>query len=525
MKRWTPNLPPPIPCLFILLIALSTSASLTGCRTQGSVPRSPEAAESEQFRESAAVPETEEQILQRQLVSAREAFQEGSYEISRQILMGVADPANPEIRLLQARIALAQGDATLAVFYLKRIVEGGTEQLEAEQAVEVHRTLAELSYESGDLDRAYRSYLRTVNLSGGNVPAEVWFRLAQIALFSRADADTARIFLLNYRASGQAEDAEERLLEQMSKRLSWGSLSPEQFGLNDANVSAVQVDGDDLWIGTWNGGISRYSIGRQNATVFETGSESLVPRTVRSIEITPTRVWIGTYQGLYQYTKSSSRWQKVGLFDEKVEALCAVEETLYVGTLGRGLWRSRGEKWEKIGWGGLPGEFVNCLEVRAGHLLIGTLNLGLVLMSLKTGRLFSFDSINSKLQARNVITLLGENEDTLWIGTYGEGLYRWKRGENTIEHFSKATGEIADDWVLCALRADSGLYFGTFGGGVSRFLPEQGLWERIGLRQGLSALDISSATYAAPHLFFGTLGSGISILDESLVLDGSGGIE
>jgi hypothetical protein len=124
-----------------------------------------------------------------------------------------------------------------------------------------------------------------------------------------------------------------------------------------------------------------------------------------------------------------------------------------------------------------------------------------------------------------VISLLPEDEDTLWIGTYGEGLYRWKRRENRIEHFSKASGEIADDWVLCAVRADSGLYFGTFGGGVSRFVPEQGIWQRIGLRQGLSALDISSVTYAAPDLFFGTLGSGISILDESLVQDGPGGIE
>jgi ligand-binding sensor domain-containing protein len=246
---------------------------------------------------------------------------------------------------------------------------------------------------------------------------------------------------------------------------------------------------------------------------------------VRSIEVTPTRVWIGTYQGLYQYTKASSRWRKIGFFDEKIEALCAAGETLYVGTLGAGLWRSRGEKWEKISRGGLPGEFVNSLAAGDDHLLIGTLNLGLVLMSLKTERIFSFDSINSNLRARNIISLLPDGEDTLWIGTYGEGLYRWNSRENTIEHFSKASGEIADDWVLCAVRSDSGLYFGTFGGGVSRFLPEQERWERIGLRQGLSALDISSVTYAAPRLYFGTLGSGISILDETLVLVGSGGIE
>jgi tetratricopeptide (TPR) repeat protein len=524
MKR-PPILLLPFLCLLILLTALAASALLTGCRSQSSAPRTPAAAGIERSGEPAPIPETEEQILRRQLVSARNAFQEGRYEISRKILMAVADPTKPEIQFLQARIALAQGDSTLALFYLKRVVESGPEQLEAEQTIEAYRLLAELSYESGDLDQAYRSYLQIVNLSGGNVPAEVWIRLAEIALFSRADAESARIFLLNYRASQQPGQTNDPLLKRLSKRLSWRGLSPEQFGLNDANISALQADGDDLWIGTWNGGISRYSIGRQEAKVFETGSESLIPRTVRCIEVTPTRVWIGTYQGLYQYTKSSSKWQRIEFFTEKVEALCAVQGTLYVGTLGRGLWRSRGEDWEKVGWGGLPGEFVNCLEAREDHLLIGTLNLGLVIMSLKTGRIFSFDSINSNLRARNVITLLPEDEDTLWIGTYGEGLYRWKRRDNRMEHFSKASGQIADDWVLCAVRADSGLYFGTFGGGVARFLPGRGLWERIGLGQGLSALDISTVTYAAPHLFFGTLGSGISILDESLVLEGSGGIE
>ena len=114
-------------------------------------------------------------------------------------------------------------------------------------------------------------------------------------------------------------------------------------------------------------------------------------------------------------------------------------------------------------------------------------------------------------------------------GTYGEGLYRWNRRENRIDHFSKASGAITDDWVLCAIRTESGLYFGTFGGGVSRFVAgnegEGDRWKRIGLRQGLSALDISSATYDPPRVYFGTLGSGVSILDESLVPIGSPGIE
>jgi tetratricopeptide (TPR) repeat protein len=514
----------------VLSVALVAFA-IGGCGSQQPVT-GPPAAGSEQSGtpgHSSSAAESGEQLLSRRLASARRALEEGRYEISRQILADVAAPGSAEVQFLQARIAFAQEDSPRALFYLKRIFEEGSEQLDAEQLAEAYRLLARLSYQSGDLDRAYRSYLHFLNLSGGTATAEIWLRLAQIALLHRGDAEAARIFLSNYLALGQARDSEGALQARLAKRLSWETLRPGRFGLNDANISALQVDGDDLWIGTWNGGISRYSVGQQRATVFETGSDSLIPRTVRTIEVTPTKVWIGTYQGLYQYTKASSIWQKTGFDDEKVEALRSVGDTLYVGTLGQGLWRSRGDRWERISRGGLPGNFVNCLEVQEDYLLIGTLTLGLAILDLRSGRIFSFDEINPSLPARNVIALLGEDADTLWIGTYGDGLYRWKRRENTIDHFSRTSGEIADDWVLCAVRTDSGLYFGTFGGGVSRFMPGRGVhpgfWERIGLRQGLSALDISCATYAAPNLYFGTLGSGISILDESLVLSGPRGIQ
>ena len=135
MKR-PPFLLSSILSLFILLAAI---AALGGCGTQGPVPDSPAAAKPEQARESAAIPETEEQTLMRQLASARGYFQEGRYEISRQVLLTVADPAHPEVRFLHARIALAQEDPSLAMFYLKQLLEGPSAGLEAEQTVEAHR--------------------------------------------------------------------------------------------------------------------------------------------------------------------------------------------------------------------------------------------------------------------------------------------------------------------------------------------------------------------------------------------------
>jgi ligand-binding sensor domain-containing protein len=528
MRRWSKR-PVFLLCSLILGWVLSAVILISGCQSKSSARQEQVQGSSEEYGEVLPAPETEEQILRRKLAAAHEHFQNGRYETSLEILreLEIAESANAEIPYLQARIALAQKDSTLALFHLKRIVDSGVQQLEVDQKREVYRLLATLSYDSRDFEQAYRYYLEMVNLSDREVSAETWIRLAEIAFYTRGDEAAAKIYLLNRLSANPSdiEEADRRLFDRLARRLRWSTLEAEQFGLNDANVSALQIDGDDLWSGTWNGGVSRYSVGSGESTLFKIGSESLTARTVRTIEVTPARVWIGTYQGLFQYTKSTSRWQEMQFFGDKVEALEAVGETVFVGTLGRGLWRSTVRGWEKITQGGLPGEFVNCLVASNDYLLIGSLNLGLVVLDLHTGRLRSFDSINPDLTARNVITLLVEDEDNLWIGTYGQGLYRWNRRENAVEHYSKASGQLADDWVLCAVQARTGLYFGTFGGGITLLSAQGRSWQRIGLRQGLAALDISAVTYAPPRLYFGTLGSGIAVLDESLVLGGTRGIE
>ncbi|MBN2552307.1 MAG: hypothetical protein JXB06_06035, partial [Spirochaetales bacterium] len=246
-------------CLFICL---------SGCRSAPPAPPSPPEDAGSRADEAAPAVSSETQILQRRLAAALEHFHEGRYEISREILRDISDPANPEIQLLQARIALAQGDAALAAFYLKKTVEGGSLHLDPEQAREAWLLLADMSYEAGDLEHAYRSYLEAVNRSAHPPEARVWLRLAEIAFYGRADVETARVFLAHAREAQnwQALQLENTgLVQRLSRRLSWSTLSPEQFGLNDANISALRVDGDDLWIGTWNGGISRYSIGRRES--------------------------------------------------------------------------------------------------------------------------------------------------------------------------------------------------------------------------------------------------------------------
>jgi hypothetical protein len=42
-----------------------------------------------------------------------------------------------------------------------------------------------------------------------------------------------------------------------------------------------------------------------------------------------------------------------------------------------------------------------------------------------------------------------------------------------------------------------------------------GSWKNIGIADGLAALDVTAIEWRAPWLFFGTLGSGVSVYNEA----------
>lgn len=463
-----------------------------------------------------------ERTIQERIQEARSLLDEGRIGEAKGLLDGLGAQSEApwfgELQMLRARIALAEAEPERSLLYLNHLLDGRG-RLQTPLRFEAHMLRADLAYEAHDWEEAYRNYLEASNVcpSGQDAPARIELRLGEIALHQYRDPERARLHL-DRLPSGRLSAEEQNLLGRLKRRLAWRTLGAQTIGLDDLNISALKLDGDDLWIGTWNGGVSRYCLASGQATIFREGRESLVANTVRSIEITPTRVWIGTYQGLFAYSKAFSRWQEIEAFrrpePKKVEALKAVAGRLFVGTLGDGLWTQEGSDWVRLSGGGLPGDFVSCLEQARGMLLIGTLNRGLVLMELEQRRFRSFDALSPDLEARNITMLLADGSDALWIGTYGMGLYRWSWSEAKLEHFTRRTGQLGDDWVLCGLIARSGLYFGTLGGGLTRYLPETGQWQVIGVKEGLASRDISTMAYGAPSLFLGTLGAAITVYTE-----------
>ncbi len=434
----------------------------------------------------------------------------------------------------KVREALADKDQEKTQYYLIQLL---AEETEPHMRLEASLLLADIYYLKRRYEDAFQLYTRVLPFLDGYLPVaeedytKAILRLAEISLFNRKDEELAQEYYskLNSNALAHIDNERGKYLE---RKLLLKEISPALLGLSDNNISAIEVDGDDLWVGTWNGGLARYSLSNKETRVFSDGGKSLTPNSVRSIEITPDRVWIGSYQELRVYSKVDSSWKIIPEFSAanstRIETIKAIDDTLYIGTLGRGLWRLRNNSWERLNSGPLPGDFINCLENIGSLLYIGTMNLGVVLLDIEpietgseTGSFSTFDRINPGVEARNITMLLSQGMDTLWIGTYGKGLYNWQEKSNKLVHYCKSSGQIADDWVLSGVKTERALYFGTFGGGISFiFLNSSSKWQRIGLNQGLPSLDISVLAYLPSpvgSLFAGTLGGGVVELNEALL--------
>jgi ligand-binding sensor domain-containing protein len=230
---------------------------------------------------------------------------------------------------------------------------------------------------------------------------------------------------------------------------------------------------------------------------------------------------VGTTDGLAWYGKGTARWGVEGnpsadhAYNVQVVRLAA--GSLYAGTLGDGLLRQGDSGWEQVNDGSLPGRFVTSIaeDGARGRLLVGTLNIGCVIVDLKTGQMSTLAELVPAFSSENITTILPARDGRIWIGTYGEGLWVWNPSGNTVRQYTKAGAEIADDWILSSCETDRAVYFGSFGGGVSILSKTDGSWRRIGIHDGLASLDVPTIAWRPPRVYFGTLGGGVSVYDEA----------
>jgi len=112
------------------------------------------------------------------------------------------------------------------------------------------------------------------------------------------------------------------------------------------------------------------------------------------------------------------------------------------------------------------------LESRTGSLWIGTQN-GL---SQYDGKNFTTFTTDDGLAHSWVSAIAEDGEGNLWFGTWGGGVSRYDARQDVDQRFTTFTTDdgLAHDWVNCiTLDRHGDLWFGTKGGGVSRYDARQ----------------------------------------------------
>ena len=285
-----------------------------------------------------------------------------------------------------------------------------------------------------------------------------------------------------------------------------------EFQLLDARASGgadalgIVRDGQgDLWLRPDRPALLRFRGGRLESIGFAT-----VPREVAVTAMTVTRrgelLVYAQVSGLL--VRGGEGFQRVPVNPVPPSIVLAMAEmpdgTLFLGTRDAGLFRVRDGTLAPVA-PGLPDPKVNCLLAAGGTLWVGT-DRGLVRWS---GSVLTTEGVPERLRSAQVLALLRDRDDNVWVGT-SDGVVR-----------ASAQGEAAADprvrGAVTALFEDreGDLWLGG-GSGIERLHDTP--FTTYGEREGLSSGGGGAVSVdASDRVWFGPAEGGLYALEDGRV--------
>jgi len=297
------------------------------------------------------------------------------------------------------------------------------------------------------------------------------------------------------------DDRKARILRQ---KLFLGSLSLAEAGA-DGYVSTLALDRDDLWIGTWNGAVVRWSLTTETLDLLLAPGKIVAP--VKLLEATGWFVYAFQDQALLRYSKVTGTWRTFtyppGWTGLRVQgAVADGQESLWVAYLGQGLWHwDRGE-WTLVDGGG-GGPFLNALAADGnGGFWIGTKDRGL--WSWKAG---VWSKVNADGQAPVNISVVESSPsgDSWAVGTWGEGT--WLLAGGVLHPVSGGS-----EFVVGGAWTDDGPLWGTLDEGLVAGTGSQR--QTLGPLDGIPPGGVSAVVSWQGRWIWGTAGQGLGWWSE-----------
>ena len=270
----------------------------------------------------------------------------------------------------------------------------------------------------------------------------------------------------------------------------WAFHSPPRSETDgEAFVTAVDADGDMLWLGT-SSGPAMYDTTSQEWTQLETpGDRSNA--IVLSVLVRDGMVWFGGAAGVWRYSIADKKMYHAaeGLPDIYVNVLLSTEDILWAGTRqGLARYDAAQGHWIPMSFNGqLPATNVTALAFRDGILWIGTpQGLGSYTIASEAWNLISNVSYNIR-------DILCDAAETLWLAT-SVGLVEYHLSDGgRVLHQSRPVREPFLETKVSNIKFDGDyIWFNNWAsspnGGILRFHRPTGAWQRF------TRLDILQST-------------------------------
>ncbi len=267
----------------------------------------------------------------------------------------------------------------------------------------------------------------------------------------------------------------ERMFLYDLKSNSWqNSLLPNQgyFGV----VKKIYNDSKgNLWIARDHHGIEKLEFidDKYQILPVATGGDFIPRSTVSSIlEDENGTLLFGTYKlGLYSYNESVNKFKTEGFpnLDKQPDVNCMIttpDGTVWIGTDNSGLWtwhpKSNQHNQIPDATEATPSAITSLAGSHDGEIYIGKFAKGL--FRYNDGQVV-FHKTDSEIDRSYVWSMDFDKKGILWIGTLGNGVFRYDIKNGATEHFTNSNSQLKSDYIISVLPSkDGNIYFGTSGG-------------------------------------------------------------
>lgn len=278
-----------------------------------------------------------------------------------------------------------------------------------------------------------------------------------------------------------------------------------------------------LWVGTEGGGASSYELAVGQWNTFNREAKTLPNNTVNRIVVTGGQddsrddlVWFGTLDGVVRINQQTTLTVSRELSEGLVESFAQdpAGKVLWVGTNNQGLYRYdlQAETWQHVEE--LPDYIYFSLawDEAEKTLWCGT-EEGIQGYEANSRRPITFDSFPAPdADIRSIV--VDDKHETLWAGSWLSGLFGYDKQTRQWTRYTKADGLPGDTVVGLALDTHrdghEALWVGT-NMGAAKYEFSSGEWVQFSTADGLAhnfilaiALDNSGSVW------FGTWGGGVS---------------